>query len=175
MTGTATETLTEWDVSEDEGTTVTRSHGGMPNWAFLGLRFDDRKVRIDWPYWSNVNGRRFLTRFMILRTPWISADVTRIHGADDQRKWPHDHSRSFYSIRLLGGYDEDVWDDPDDLTSKRHRRHRWLSGSLLRWTEAHSITRVDPLTVTLLFLGPKRQKSTYWTPEGKTDLGMRKN
>lgn len=170
-----TETLAEWDVSATETSVVERSHGGMPRWSFLGLRFEDGRIRTDWPYWSNVNGQRFLTRFIVAFTPVGGLHVTRIHGADDQREWPHDHSRTFWSLRLLGSYDEDVWDDPDDLSAKRHRRHRWLSLSRLGWDQAHSITRVDPLTVTLLVLGRKRNKSTYWTPDGKTDLGMRLN
>lgn len=168
-----TETLTEWDVSSTAE--VTRSNGGMPRWSFLGIRFDDGKPKIDWPYWSDVGGKRFLTRFIVFFTPWGGLHVTRIHGADDQREWPHDHSRTFRSLRLIGSYDEDVWDDPDDLASKRHRRHRWLSLSRLGWDQAHSITRVDPLTVTILFLGRQRQMSSYWTPEGKSPLGMRKN
>ncbi len=140
---------------------VTRKDGGMPEYAFC------------YKYWSNIDGQRFLSRFILFRTPWASVDITRIHMADDRRAWPHDHSRSFVSLKLLGSYDEDVFYDPEDLTSRRHRRHGWLSCHLMRYTMAHSITRVSPLLVTVLFLGPKRQKSNYWTPEGKQTIGMK--
>lgn len=166
--------MTEWDVSSTTAE-VTRSNGGMPRWSFLGIRLDNRQPRIDWPYWSDVGGKRFLTRFIVAFTPLGGVHVTRIHGADDQREWPHDHSRTFWSFRLLGSYDEDVYDDMSDLGRPGHRRHRWLSLSRLGWDQAHSITRVDPLTVTILFLGRRRQKSSYWTPMGKSPLGMRKN
>jgi len=150
----------------DKGTTMTdvkveRKGGGMPKWAFF------------MPYWSKIDGEPFLTRFIFAFTPYGGAHITRIHKADDQRKWPHDHSATFLSIRLLGGYEEDVYTDPADLTGKRHRVHKWLSASKLRYGEAHSITSVKPWTVTLLLLGKRRQKSNYWTPEGKQPLGMK--
>ena len=141
--------------------TVERKGGGMPKWAFLR------------PYWSRIGGEPFLTRFIFFFTPYGGAHITRIHAADDQRKWPHDHSATFVSIKLAGGYEEDVYDDPDDLASRRHRVHRWLTGSRLRYTEAHSITAVKPFTVTLLLLGRRRNKSHYWTPDGKRPLGMK--
>jgi hypothetical protein len=140
--------------------TVERSYGGMRKWMFLT------------PYHSDVNGKRFLTRFVFFFTPFAGAHITRIHMADDQRKWPHDHSASFLSIRLLGWYDENVYTDPGDLTKKQFRVHKWLSASRLRYDEAHSITAVAPYTVTLLLLGRRRNKSSYWTDEGKQPLGM---
>lgn len=139
---------------------MTRSGGGMRKWMFFA------------PYHSDVNGQRFLTRFVFFFTPFAGAHITRIHSADDQRKWPHDHSATFLSIRLLGGYDEWVYTDPADLTKREFRSHHWGSASRLRHGEAHSITAVDPWTVTLLLLGRRRQASNYWTDRGKETLGM---
>jgi hypothetical protein len=139
---------------------VERSGGGMRKWMFFT------------PYHSDVNGQRFLTRFVFFFTPYAGAHITRIHGADDQRKWPHDHSATFCSIRLLGSYEEDVYTDPGNLSQWEHRKHRWGSASRLRWDEAHSITRVSPFTVTLLLLGRRRNQSHYWTDQGKQPLGM---
>jgi hypothetical protein len=139
---------------------VERSGGGMRKWMFFA------------PYHSDVNGQRFLTRFVFFFTPFAGAHITRIHSADDQRKWPHDHSATFLSIRLLGGYDEWVYTDPADLTKREFRSHHWGSASRLRHGEAHSITAVDPWTVTLLLLGRRRQASNYWTDRGKETLGM---
>lgn len=139
---------------------MTRSGGGMRRWMFFT------------PYHSDVNGQRFLTRFVFFFTPFAGAHITRIHSADDQRKWPHDHSASFLSIRLLGWYDEYVYTDPGNLSRREFRVHRWLSASRLRHGEAHSITDVAPYTVTLLLLGRRRNKSSYWTDQGKQPLGM---
>lgn len=140
---------------------VERKGGGMPSWAFL-MR-----------YWVSVNGKRLLTRWIFAFTPYGAAVTNRIHSADDQREWPHDHSGTFLSIILAGGYEEDVYSNPDDLASKRHRSHRWLSWHRMRYTEAHLITAVRPCTVTLLLLGRRRQKRNYWTPEGKQLTGMK--
>jgi hypothetical protein len=139
---------------------VERKGGGMPKWAFMK------------PYHSDIDGKRFLTRFIFFFTPYAGAHITRIHMADDQRKWPHDHSASFVSIKLAGGYEEDVYSNPSDLTSKRHRKHRWLSWHVTPWKAAHSITSVKPYTVTLLLLGRRRNHSSYWTDQGKVSLGM---
>ena len=139
---------------------VTRSGGGMRRWMFLT------------PYWSDIDGQRFLTRFVLFFTPLAGCHVTRIHMADDQRKWPHDHSATFWSLKF-GWYAEDVYTDPDDLTRVRHVRHRRFGIHRLRWTQAHSITHVSPHLVTVLFLGPRRNNSNYWTPDGRQDLGMK--
>ena len=170
---------------------VDRKHGGMPTWAVLGmtltgfswprLSWDNGRLwltgalgrpRFFFPYTSDINGKRFLTRFIILFTRWGGCHITRISMADDQRAWPHDHSATFLSFRLIGSYEEDVYTDPGDLTKVEHRTHRWLSATRLRHTEAHSITTVSRPLVTVLFLGRRRQTSKYWTPDGPQPLGM---
>jgi hypothetical protein len=151
---------------------VERTHGGMPNWAFLGIGRDAAgKMRLYWPYRSRIDDQPFLTRFIVIRNPWFSMDVTRVSMADDDREWPHDHSRTFRSLKL-GWYSEWVYRDKDDLTQREHRRHRRFSLHTLRYTEAHSITEVSPHLVTILFLGRQRQKSNYWTPAGLQTIGM---
>lgn len=134
----------------------------MPRWAFFA------------PYWTHINDKPFLNRFIFFFTPLGGCHVTWIRQADNQREWPHDHSATFLSLRLSGWYEEDVFDNPDDLTVKHHRHHGWLSARRLRYDQAHSITRISrfPL-ITVLFLGRRRQKSSYWTPEGKKSTGMK--
>lgn len=138
---------------------VRRKGGSMPEWAMFR-----------W-FTSDVNHRRFITRFILLRTPFISLDVSRIHKDDRDRPHPHDHSRSFASLKF-GSYDEWVYYDPTDLSKRRFRSHRRFSLHLLRYTQAHSITRVSPRLITVLFLGPRHQESTYWTPTGKVLTGV---
>jgi hypothetical protein len=152
---------------------VVRTHGGMPDWCLLGIGTNDGKLALYWPYTSEINGERFLTRFIVVRNPWFSVDITRISMPDDdKRMWPHDHSRTFWSWKF-GSYDEWVYSDPSDLSKRKLRRHPKFSLHRLRHTEAHSITRVSPGLVTVLFLGRKRQKSSYWTPKGKRSIGMK--
>lgn len=152
--------------------TVIRSHGGMPEWALLGVGIAGGRPRLFWPYTADIDGQRFLTRFIFFRTPWAALDVTRIGMADDQREFPHDHSRTFWSLKF-GWYEEDVYTDPADLSVKTHKAHPRFSVHRLRYTEAHSITRVSPRLVTVLFLSRKQGKSHYWTPSGFQTTGMR--
>lgn len=152
---------------------VVRKHGGMPNWALLGIgKNHEGKWRTWWPYTSEIDGERFLTRLIVLRTPYVSVDITRIGMADDQREYPHDHSRTFFSFKLWGWYEEDVFSDRNDPTDRVHKRHGRFSIHRLRYTQAHSITKISPKLVTVLFLGPQRQKSNYWTPDGLQTIGM---
>jgi hypothetical protein len=143
----------------NEEAQVTRKDGGLPKYAFL------------YPWWVDVDGKRFLTRFILFRSPWFGVSVTRIHTADDIRKYPHDHSHSFITW-LLGWYNEQVYYDPNNLNNSRLLRHRRFSAHLLRYTQAHSITEVSPGLVTVLFSWRTRQKSTYWTPNGKQLTGV---
>lgn len=138
---------------------VTRKNGGMPEWALFRT------------YWTKVGARRFISRFIVLRTPFGGVEITRIHTDDNDRPHPHDHSRSFISFKA-GSYDEWVYYDPEDLTQRRLRRHRPLSAHLMRYVWAHSITRVSRRLVTVTFLGPRRQRSSYWTPDGKRLSGV---
>jgi hypothetical protein len=141
---------------------VERRKGGMSKWAFLT------------PYWLKINDRLFLVRFIFFFTPYAGCVITWIREADNQREYPHDHSAMFRSWNLLGGYEEDVFSDPEDLSVVRHRKHRWLSCHRMKVTEAHSITKISRAgTVTLLFLGPRRNHSAYWTPAGKQSLGLK--
>jgi hypothetical protein len=138
---------------------VERKGGGMRRWMFFE------------PYWSDIGGKRFLTRFVVFFTPWAGLHVTRVHSADDQREYPHDHTRTFWSWKL-GSYDEDVYSGSVTSPDKRHVRHRRFGVHRLRHDQAHSITRVSPRLVTVLVLGPHRHGSGYWTPQGKQSLGM---
>lgn len=141
---------------------VTRTGGGMPKVAFLK------------PYRSMIDGRPFLDRFILFFTPYAGCHITWIRQADNQREWPHDHSATFISFRLLGGYEEDVFSGDPHNPAKQHRRHKWLSASVLRHDQAHSITSLSRWgALTVLFLGRRQRTSSYWTPEGLENTGMK--
>jgi hypothetical protein len=133
----------------------------MPRWAFL------------YPYWSHIDGKPFLSRFIFWFTPWGGCHITWIRQADNAREYPHDHSATFMSLMVSGGYEEDVYTDPGDLSAVRHLAHRRWSRHVMKAGNAHSITRIKPFTVTLLILGPREQPSNYWTPEGKMSIGLK--
>jgi len=139
---------------------VVRKGGGMPKTAFFT------------PYWSEIDGQRFLSRFIIAFTKYGGCHITRIHMADNQREWPHDHSATFLSWKF-GWYAEDVYSGDPANPVKRHVRHRRFGIHRLRHDEAHSITEVSPRLITVLFLGPRRHGSNYWTPNGMESLGMK--
>jgi hypothetical protein len=143
---------------------MMRKNGGMPEWAFMRTYFSNK--------WKGDNQKRFLSRFIFFRTPYLSMDITRIHGDDNDREYPHDHSRSFISFKLIGKYNEWVYYNPDDLSERRYRKHRWLSCHLMRHNMAHTITHVTPYLVTVLLLGPRKHGSNYWTDEGMQTSGM---
>ncbi len=141
---------------------VERRKGGMPKYAFL------------MPYWSRINDRPFLTRFIFFFTPYGGCHITWIRQPDNQREYPHDHSATFASFKVAGGYEEDVFSGDITNPVKRHRKHRWLSCHVMSHTEAHSITKISRWgTVTLLFLGRRRHGSNYWTPNGMQSLGLK--
>ncbi len=151
---------------------VERKAGGMPACALLGVgRNHEGRWTAWWPYTADIDGKRFLTRFIVFRTPLIGLDVTRVHMADDQRDWPHDHSRTFLSWKL-GWYAEDVFTEPADLGVMTHRRHRRFGIHRLGHDQAHSITEVSPRLVTVLLTLRQRHASNYWTPAGKQSTGM---
>ena len=152
--------------------TVERKHGSMPAWCVLGVGRDSAgRLRLYWPWWSDIGGERFLTRFIVIRNSRVSISVTRIHMADNQREDPHDHSHTFWSAKA-GWYAEDVYDDPGNLASVRHIRHHRFSVHRMPYTRAHSITEVSPGLWTILVSGRTRQASSYWTPAGKRSTGV---
>lgn len=151
---------------------VKRKHGSMPEWCVLGVGIsEDGRPALYWPWWSDINGERFLTRFIVFRSPLATCEITRIHMDDTSRPDPHDHSHSFLSWKA-GWYSEWVYYDKGDLSDRRHIRHRRFGMHRLRYTRAHSITEVSPGLITVLLAWRRRQKSSYWTPDGLQDTGV---
>src|SRR5277367_5415915 len=76
---------------------VERKGGGMPEWAAFR-----------W-YWTVVEGERFLTRFILLRTPLGGVDISRIHRDDTLRKYPHDHQPQLHLVQARQLQRVGVW------------------------------------------------------------------
>jgi len=114
-----------------------------------------------------LNGDPFLTRLQIIQTPWFAVLLTRIDQPDAPVA-PHDHSRSFTSWIISGGYTEDVYLNISNLDSfTRVERKRW-SWHVMPQRWAHSLVKVDKPLWTLVLAGKQENKDWhFWTWEGK--------
>jgi hypothetical protein len=117
-------------------------------------------------YWVRVGGKPFLDRRIWFICPLGGIFLTRIHAPDEGRD-PHDHSRTFTSLILSGGYREDVYTDPDDLSRKVSRQHGLFSLHVMRREYAHQITSIREPLRTLVIAGRWRGISSFWTASGK--------
>lgn len=132
-----------------------RAPGEQPRWA-VGFVHQFTLTRVD-------DGRRYLTRWWLVNTPWGGVAVHRMDGPD-ARLTVHDHPFGFVSYVLRGGY----WEHRMDTTSAAYKvRER----TVLRWNrmrpwDAHCITRVlRKPTWTLVFIGRKVRTWGFWEPE----------
>lgn len=140
-------------------TTVLNRPG--PRWAFLE------------GFQVSKDGRPYLDRLRVLQTPLFGVYLHRIHIPDRDRD-PHNHPWWFASLVVSGGYEETVWDHPEDCacpwTAQTHIRHRgrWSLGTIRR-SQAHRITTVHGALWTLVLTGPRRSSWGFWTEHGFTD------
>jgi len=139
-----------------ESARTDRKDGGMPRWG------------VNRAYWVRVGGEPFLDRRVLAICPWFAVLLSDIHGPDTARD-PHDHSRSFVSWVLSGGYTELVYDDPAALGLPLRRTHRRWSFHVMPASRAHSITDVTKPLRTLVFAGRSRGTWSFWTAQGKVD------
>ncbi len=99
----------------------------------------------------------FIVRLHVVKTPWFAICVHWLN-APDPEPYLHDHPVSFLSIILRGSYSE--WRG----SFQNMKLHHWFNFILA--TDAHTIKRVAPGTVTLCFMGPKVREWGYHTPDG---------
>jgi len=118
-------------------------------------------------YWVRVGDEPFLDRKVLVICPWFGVFLTEIHKPDAGDRPPHDHSRSFVSLILSGGYSELVYSD--DVHGARARFHERRSVHLMPRRKAHVITEVRGKLRTLVFAGRSYGSWSFWTPEGKVD------
>lgn len=114
--------------------------------------------------WSEVScdGRPYLTRLHLVKTPWFAVFLHWFHAADPQPD-PHDHPVSFVSVPLRGGYVERRGWPSWDL---RYYGRPWRRFNRVRATDIHRIVAVLPGTLTLVFSGPVVREWGHHTPDG---------
>lgn len=110
-------------------------------------------------------GNPMMERWRLIQTPLFGIYVHFIYR-EDLDPVPHDHPWRFWSWVLRGGYVEWVRDDVRVLYEDRWESHaRWsFHGFPLR--SAHRITRVEPNTVTLVFVGRKLRTWGFYEDDG---------
>jgi hypothetical protein len=132
----------------------TRYRGSdLGSWAFL------RYVQI-----TRADGRPYLDRMVLLRTPWFQAMLHVFRSDDDP--CGHDHPWPFLSLILWGCYQEKVWTDPaSDLAFSRYRGLGSIA--LCPAQHVHQVTLIDGKPCWTLFIsGPKTRSWGFWTRYG---------
>lgn len=117
--------------------------------------------------WTDV-ASEYITRLHLVKTPWFAICLHWINKPDPE-PFHHDHPVSFLSLILRGGYREAVLVsyEQDYWTREKvvYRQHRWFN--IIRTTHKHTIVEVQPNTLTLAIMGPKRQEWGFYQREGK--------
>lgn len=121
-----------------------------------------------WALWRPFviahDGVPYLSRRIVIRTPFGSIYHHRIHRPDQDRHL-HNHPWTFVSIVLSGGYTE--------VSQKRHQpnrtsRHARRFNVKRYGVDYHRIAHVHPNTRTLVFCGPRRGGWGFLTKSGHT-------
>lgn len=116
--------------------------------------------------WTDVDSK-YLTRLHIVKTPWFAVCLHWLHKPDPE-PYLHNHPVSFLSVILRGAYtelrikpDKRLWYCPP-----LYLRHKWFNYIRACFTDRHRIVAVLPGTLTLCFMGPKKQDWGFFTPKG---------
>ena len=130
-----------------------------PRWAFL-----------EWLYIPDSADPTviYLRRLRIIQTPWFGVYLHWIYLPDRDRD-PHDHPWPFTSVILRGGYTEEVMEPWSANPYKWHptaKTHKTFSAHVMHMWQVHRIRSLQPNTITLIFVGPRRRTWGFWTPEG---------
>lgn len=146
-----------------------RGGQGSNRWAFL--TWFVIKDRAD-------HSQVYLKRLRIIQTPWFALYLHFIYLEDRDRD-PHDHPWWFGSFVVRGGYTEAVWRTTrfmDQVNSEarlngcgfgpRYRTWRRFSWHTTPLDLCHQITKVEPGTITLLFVGRRQRQWGFFTDDG---------
>jgi hypothetical protein len=119
-------------------------------------RFERLLARV-FPYRDIVNdGDLYLRRYFLTPRSWPTRlFLHRIYRPDRDRDL-HDHPWPFRTLVLRGGYEEEQY------VPGLFERMGWLS-TVMHWaTYRHRITRVEPNTWTLCFVGQAQRTWGFW-------------
>ena len=114
-----------------------------------------------WRWTETPSG--YITRLHIFMCPWFAIVVHWLHKPDAEPH-RHDHPVSFLSLILRGGYTE--FRKRGLSSSLHYENHYWYNWIRASTWDNHRIDYVEPNTVTLCFMGPKRRDWGFHTPDG---------
>lgn len=120
-----------------------------------------------WAFWRwTVTDSDYIRRLHLVKTPWFAVCLHWFNKPDPEPHL-HDHPVSFLSLILRGGYTEERY-GPDPKWGPRTLRveHRWWNWLPANRGTAHAIRRIEPGTLTLVVMGPKRQEWCFHTEKG---------
>lgn len=111
--------------------------------------------------WTDVDSE-YITRLHLLKTPWFAVCLHWINKPDPE-PYLHDHPVTFLSVILRGGYSEFRWTPRD---GNHQRTHHWFNFIRATQLDQHTISSVEPGTLTLCFMGPKIRDWGFFTGGG---------
>ena len=115
-----------------------------------------------WALWRwTVTDSDYIRRLHLVKTPWFAVCLHWFKKPDPEAHL-HDHPVSFLSLVLRGGYTEERYRDHVVRTEE----HRWWNWVTANRDTHHAIRRIEPGTLTLVFMGPKRQEWCFHTEKG---------
>lgn len=107
----------------------------------------------------------YITRLHLIKTPWFAICLHWINHPDAEPHL-HDHPVSFLSVILRGWYTE-LRPLHSDSAIKVVYLRNWFNVLRANRIDRHRIIGVPSKgTLTLCFMGPKRQDWGFYTPEG---------
>lgn len=133
----------------------------------LFLKFASRLPRRVIP---GEDGSAYLTRYFLLRQPWLQIYLHEFHRSDSDRDC-HDHPWRFVSIILAGGYWEDTpHPDTTDPITRNFRQRKWYQPGSVLFRPASWLHRVEidesRKPWSLVIVGSRIRKWGFQTPEG---------
>ena len=118
------------------------------------------KSGMRWAFWRWTKvPSDYIFRLHLLKTPWFAVCLHWIKGPDAE-PWLHDHPVTFLSLILRGRYTEKRG------VNKDHCYRVWWNFIRANRADRHKIVAVTPGTLTLCFMGPKRQEWGFYTQDG---------
>ncbi len=114
--------------------------------------------------WTTVDSE-YIVRLHLIMTPWFAICLHWFNKPDPE-PYLHDHPVTFLSLILKGSYHEErkVFTLAGDQDRSGHRK--WWNFIRASFYDRHSISWIEPGTLTLCFMGPKRRTWGFDTPDG---------
>jgi len=139
-------------IHKEEMTRILASGKNSTDWVFFEKGFE-------LPDYDDPMGIPSRIRWRLVHTPWFGIYLHK-WNKPDPRPTLHNHPWNFISLILKGGYVE-----------KHHNGEniiRWFN--LVRRNKFHTVTKIDPGTVSLMFVGKTHQDWGYKTENGYVEF-----